>query len=81
MTRAKINHMIELPDSSFIEAVGYDPETAVLDVEIDGKRYRHYYVGAHTYARLMNEKSAGEYYNREIKPHHRARRITPRSAK
>lgn len=70
---AKINHHVEIPDSSAISSLGYDPATAVLEVDWNDaktgeiKRYRYYGVDATTYAELLNSKSAGAYVNESIK--------------
>lgn len=55
--------------SSAIASVGYDPATAVLEIEFTDERvfiYRH--VPAHIHAGLMSASSCGQYFNGEIKP-------------
>ena len=54
--------------SSNIKSIGYDPPSAVLEVEFtDGSIYRYYGVPAQLYASLMAASSHGSYLAREIK--------------
>ena len=59
-------------ESSAIERARYDPEMATLDLWYKGgDRYSYFEVPPEIYAGLREAPSAGEYVNREIKPHFR----------
>lgn len=55
-------------ESSAIASVGYDPATAMLEIEfIDGRVFLYRRVPAHIHAGLMAADSCGRYFNDEIK--------------
>ena len=59
-------------DSSAIARAAYDAEAATLDLWYrGGDRYRYFEVPEAIYEELAAAPSAGEYVNREIKPHFR----------
>ncbi len=54
--------------SSNLRAVGYDPETKILEVEFQsGSLYQYAEVPEEVYRALMNASSHGQYYNQNIK--------------
>lgn len=59
-------------ESSNIAAVGYDPETQVLDIEFNtGDRYSYDDVPKSTYDELMRASSVGRYFAANIKGRYR----------
>jgi hypothetical protein len=55
--------------STTIVSVGYDPESALLEVEyVKSGVYRYYLVPAHVYDELLCAPSIGAYLNTHIKP-------------
>lgn len=59
-------------DSSAIRRAAYHPDRSVLDIWYEGgDRYSYFDVSLRTYEELLAAPSAGEYVNREIKPHFR----------
>ena len=54
-------------NSKFIESIGYDNLTKELQVLIKGKAYSHYEVPETVYSALMESKSKGGYYNKNIR--------------
>ena len=53
--------------SSVIAAVGYDEETAVLDVQFtSGDVYRYFAVPPSVHRALMEADSPGAYFNRHV---------------
>ena len=55
-------------ESSWIAAVGHDPETAELTVELkNGKVYVHAGIAAAEHEALMAADSVGAHYNAHIK--------------
>lgn len=49
--------------SSNLASVGYEPETATLEVEfLNGSIYQHFNVPEYVFEGLMNEPSKGSYY-------------------
>jgi lysyl-tRNA synthetase class 2 len=62
--------------STSVAAVGYDPESAVLEIEFRGGGvYRYVHVPAAAYRLLLRASSVGEYVNRVIKPRFTATRL------
>jgi hypothetical protein len=60
--------------SSVIAAVGYDRETAVLEVEFrSGDLYRYFAVPPSVHAALMEADSPGAYFNKNISDHYPTR--------
>ncbi len=54
--------------SSAISSVGYDPQTATLEVEFRGGRiYEYYDVPKKVYESLMAAPSKGQYLSRRIR--------------
>jgi hypothetical protein len=59
-------------DSSAVERARYSPSGGTLDIWYKGgDRYSYFDVPLDVYERLRTAPSAGEYVNREIKPHYR----------
>ena len=59
-------------DSSAIARAAYDAAAATLDLWYrGGDRYRYFQVPGSIYEALLAAPSAGEFVNREIKPHYR----------
>ena len=59
-------------DSSAIARAAYDVDSATLDLWYrGGDRYRYFDVPEAVYETLLAARSAGEFVNREIKPHYR----------
>jgi KTSC domain len=58
--------------SSAVGRAAYDGEASTLDLwYAGGDRYRYFDVPMEVYRALRESPSAGEYVNREIKPHYR----------
>ena len=59
-------------ESSAIDFARYHPDRDVLDIAYrGGDLYSYFGVPVAVYAALRSAPSAGEYVNREIKPHYR----------
>jgi KTSC domain-containing protein len=59
-------------DSSAVERARYSTSANILDIWFrGGDRYSYFDVPLGVYERLRTAPSAGEYVNREIKPHYR----------
>jgi len=57
-----------LPDSSVIAAAGYNPASQQLEIEFqNGRIYRYDGVDQAVYQELIQNRSAGRYYNREVR--------------
>ncbi|MEA3053499.1 MAG: hypothetical protein QOG72_2402 [Sphingomonadales bacterium] len=64
-------HVHEFASSAITRAL-YSEAAATLDLWYKGgDRYRYFDVPIAIYQRLISAPSAGEYVNREIKPHYR----------
>jgi len=60
--------------SSVIATVGYDDETAVLEVEFrSGDRYRYFAVPPSVHKALLGADSPGAYFNKHISDHYPTR--------
>lgn len=60
--------------SSVIAAVGYDPETAVLEVEFrSGDLYRYFAVPPSVHRALIEAESPGAYFNKHVSDHYPTR--------
>ena len=60
--------------SSVIASVGYDDETAVLEVEFrSGDRYRYFAVPPSVHRALLEADSPGAYFNKHISDHYPTR--------
>jgi KTSC domain len=58
--------------SSVVDRAAYDEVGATLDLWYKGgDRYRYFDVPEAVFEELLAAPSAGEFVNREIKPHHR----------
>lgn len=58
--------------SSNLKSVGYDNETATLEIEfLNSGVYRYFGVPAETHARLMISASKGKFFDQHIKPRFR----------
>lgn len=54
--------------SSHLESVGYDANSATLDIEFkNGSLYRYYNVPQFEFDQLMSASSPGTYFNANIK--------------
>ncbi|HEX8263256.1 MAG TPA: KTSC domain-containing protein [Allosphingosinicella sp.] len=79
-------HVAEF-ESSAIDRAAYEDEALTLDIwYAGGDRYRYSEVPMAVYRRLESAPSAGEFANREIKPHYRCeieerRPLPPRSGR
>jgi hypothetical protein len=59
-------------DSTAIARGAFDPDSRTLDLWYrGGDRYRYFGVPEAVFEALLGAASAGEYVNREIKPHYR----------
>ena len=64
----------ELVSSSLVESVGYDPDEAVLEVELEnGRVYQYMDVPESTYQVFLAADSLGRYFNRHIRELSQAR--------
>jgi hypothetical protein len=62
--------------SSLIAEIGYDPDARILEVRFRGGRSYHYFdVPPTEHAVLMRAASIGGYFNRNIFPRYRWKRI------
>ena len=62
--------------SSNIRSIGYDSQSAILEVEFtSGDVYQHFDVPAHLYQGLMNASSKGQFLNDYIKYNYRYRKV------
>jgi len=60
--------------SSVIATVGYDDETAVLEVEFrSGDRYQYFAVPPSVHRALLEADSPGAYFNKHISDHYPTR--------
>jgi hypothetical protein len=60
--------------SSVIAEVGYDEDTAELEVQFrSGDVYRHYAVPPSVHRALMDADSPGAYFNRHVSDHYPTR--------
>lgn len=67
--RPKFYTKIDVPDSSFVESIQYDPEIEVLDTRLrDGRSYRYRNIRAELFARVITAKSVGSALNTLIFP-------------
>lgn len=65
-------------DSSVIASVGYDADTATLEIEfVRGRVYQFLDVPASMVAWFMRVPDKGAYFNRKIRDHYSYRDITP----
>jgi KTSC domain len=56
--------------SELIASVGYQSETAILEIELtNGKVYRYYAVPAAVHKALVGAASPGTYFNQQIRAH------------
>lgn len=63
--------------SSFIDSIGYDPATRVLEIEMNSGRnlYQYFDVPRSAFDGIMRASSKGSYFNTSIKGAYRYRRI------
>lgn len=65
-------------DSSSLASAGYDPAAHVLEVEFrNGGVYQYLEVEDDEYEEFRRASSKGRYLNREIKPVHPSRKLSP----
>ena len=65
-------------DSSSLASLGYDPDRHLLEVEFqNGGVYQYLEVDDEEYEEFQRAPSKGGYLNTEIKPVHRARKLSP----
>lgn len=63
--------------SSNIHSIGYDPQSAVLEVEFtSGDIYQYFDVPEHLYRGLMNAASHGQFLNDYIKYSYRYQKVS-----
>ncbi|HEX8152504.1 MAG TPA: KTSC domain-containing protein [Thermoanaerobaculia bacterium] len=63
-------------ESTVLAAVGYEPDTSVLEVEFrTGRVYRYYRVPRTAVVKMLTADSIGGYFNREIRPRYRYREV------
>jgi len=63
-------------ESSSISSVGYDVDTADLEIEyVNGRVYRYFHVPPAAYRLLLQAPSKGEFINQVIKPRFSAVRV------
>lgn len=69
--------MYRIPvSSSNIRSIGYDSQSAVLEVEFScGDVYQYFNVPEHLYQGLMNASSKGQFLNDYIKYNYRYQKI------
>jgi hypothetical protein len=66
----------ELVVSSNLRSVGYDPSSAVLEIEFGGGGvYQYFDVPESVYLGLMNAASKGGYLQKHVKGHYRYKRV------
>lgn len=66
-----------LVSSSNIRSVGYDPQSAILEIEFDsGDVYQYFGVPAHLYGGLMNASSKGQFLNDYIRYSYRYQKVS-----
>jgi hypothetical protein len=67
--RASVEKVRRTPlDSSAIQSVGYDPDTAVLEVEFtSGELYRYFAVPRSVHRDLVEAQSPGHYFSEHIR--------------
>lgn len=66
----------KLVQSTSIRAISYGERSAILDVEFTtGAIYRYEAVPAHVYARFESAESKGAFFNQEIRPRYRHKRL------
>jgi hypothetical protein len=64
-------------DSSVIIAVGYDDGSGILEVVFrTGRTYRYFRVPQKAYDAMLQAKSIGAFFNREIRPRYRGVEVT-----
>ena len=62
--------------SSNISSIGYDPATAILEIEfLSGGVYQYFDVPEHIHQDLMNASSHGEFFSEYIKSSYRYQKI------
>ncbi len=62
--------------SSVISSVGYDEDTALLEVEFtSGDVYRYFAVPPSVHRALMEADSPGAYFNRNVSDHYPTRQL------
>ncbi len=63
--------------SSNIRSIGYDPQSAILEVEFtSGDIYQYFDVPEHLYRELMNASSHGKFLNNYIKYSYRYQKVS-----
>lgn len=70
--------MIRQPvSSSNLESVGYDPDSAVLEIEFrDGSIYQYSGVPQHVHTALMTAASLGSFLHKHIKGKYPYRKVS-----
>lgn len=62
--------------SSNINSIGYDPQSATLEVEFtSGDVYQYFSVPEHLYRGLMNASSTGQFLNDYIRNSYRYQKV------
>jgi hypothetical protein len=63
-------------ESSVIRSVGYEPTTAILEIEFQtDRKYRYFAVPRSVYQALMDAPSAGAYFNQHIRDRYPDERV------
>lgn len=63
--------------SSNIQSIGYDPQTATLEVEFtSGEVYQYFNVPEYLYQQFLNTSSHGEFLNDNIRYNYRYQKIS-----
>ncbi|MCR2763746.1 KTSC domain-containing protein [Microbacterium sp. zg.B48] len=66
-------------DSSALASVGYDPQTAELEIEfVSGDVYRYFAVPARVHRDLLAAASKGRFFRDRIRDRYPAQRVRPR---
>ena len=63
-------------ESSVIRSVGYEPATAILEVEFQtDRKYRYFSVPRSIYQGLLDAPSAGTYFNQHLRDRYPDERV------
>ena len=63
--------------SSNIRSIGYDPQSALLEVEfVSGDVYQYFDVPEHLYRQFLNGSSHGQFLNDHIRYNYRYQKVS-----
>ena len=66
-----------LVSSSNIRSIGYDPQSALLEVEFtSGDLYQYFDVPEHLYRQFLNSSSHGQFLNDNIRYNYRYQKVS-----